>query len=197
MVECCNTPDVTFHLCNSNSCHFRLCDMIFPPWLGFVFCFSFYFMSCISYHIITCISFAYVFVSCIRTFSPLSVSQSDTPTCTGAPLLSSFVVRVLNILGMDRALPSGPGIAPVDHLSSFGSFGARLVLQQLTALPQRPLLCCSPTPLQTSPITHLTPLHALGRSITIVWVKTTPHLDSSSSFYLYKHLPLRNFGSKP
>ena len=27
----CNTPDVTFHLCNSNSCHFRLCDMIFPP----------------------------------------------------------------------------------------------------------------------------------------------------------------------
>ena len=21
----CNTPDVTFHICNSNSCHFRLC----------------------------------------------------------------------------------------------------------------------------------------------------------------------------
>ena len=44
-----------------------------------------------------------------------------------------FRVRVLNILVMDQALPSGPGIAPVDHLSSFGSFGARLVLQRLSA----------------------------------------------------------------
>ena len=51
MVECCNTPDVTFHICNSNSCHFRLCDMIFPPWLGFVFCFAFY--SCHAYHIMS------------------------------------------------------------------------------------------------------------------------------------------------
>ena len=47
----CNTPDVTFHLCNSNSCHFRLCDMIFPPWLGFVFCFAFY--SCHACHIMS------------------------------------------------------------------------------------------------------------------------------------------------
>ena len=47
--------------------------------------------------------------------------------------LVSFCLRVLNVLGMDRALPSGPGIAPVDRLSSFGSFGARLVLQRLTA----------------------------------------------------------------
>ena len=31
----CNTPDVTFHICNSDSCHFRLCVMIFPPWSGF------------------------------------------------------------------------------------------------------------------------------------------------------------------
>ena len=129
----CNTPDVAFHICNSNSCHFRLSDMIFPPWLGFVFCFAFY--SCHAYHVMSSCAFhfAYVFVSCIRAFSPLSVSQSDTPTCTGAPLLSLFRVRVLNVLGMDRALPSGPGIAPVDHLSSFGSFGARLVLQRLTA----------------------------------------------------------------
>ena len=50
-MECCNTPDVTFHLCNSNSCHFRLCDMLFPPWLGFVFCFAFY--SCHAYHIMS------------------------------------------------------------------------------------------------------------------------------------------------
>ena len=42
-------------------------------------------MSCISYHVIMCIAFSYVFVSCIRAFSPLSVLQSGTPTSSGAP----------------------------------------------------------------------------------------------------------------
>ena len=44
---------------------------------------------------------------------------------------------------------------------------------------------CGPTPLQSGPITHPNPLHALGRSITIVWAKTSPHLESPSSVYLY------------
>ena len=48
------------------------------------------------------------------------------------PLLDSFRVRVLNVLGMDRGLPSGLGIPPVDHLSSFVPFGGRLMLQRLT-----------------------------------------------------------------
>ena len=34
------------------------------------------------------------------------------------------------------------------------------------------------------PKTHLNPLHHLGRSITIVWPKTAPHLDSPNSLYL-------------
>ena len=87
----CNTPDVTFHICNSNSCHFRLCVMLFPPWLGFCFSFCILFMSCISYHVIMCIAFAYVFVFCIRAFSPLSILQSGTPTSSGASLLFLFV----------------------------------------------------------------------------------------------------------
>ena len=148
--------------------------------VGFCFSFCFLFMSCISYHVIMCISFAYMFVSCIRAFSPLFVLQSDTPTSSGAPFVS-FRVRVLNVLGMDRALPSGPGIAQVDHLSSFGSSGVRLVLQRLSAYPQRPLLSCSPTPLQNIPITHLSHFHALRHRITIVWAKTTPHLDTPNS----------------
>src|SRR3954463_15350116 len=58
--------------------------MIFPPWLGSsLFCILF--MSCISYHVIMCIAFAYVFVSCIRAFSPLSVLQSGAPTSSGVP----------------------------------------------------------------------------------------------------------------
>ena len=40
--------------------------------------------------------------------------------------------RVLNILGMDRVLPSGLGIPPVDRLSSFVPFGGSLMLQWLT-----------------------------------------------------------------
>ena len=46
--------------------------------------------------------------------------------------LVSFRERVLNVLGMDRGLPSGLGTPPVDHLSSFVPFGGRLMLQRLT-----------------------------------------------------------------
>ena len=49
------------------------------------------------------------------------------------PLLASLRERVLNILGMDRDLPSGLGTPPVDRLSSFVPFGGRLMLQRLTA----------------------------------------------------------------
>ena len=44
----------------------------------------------------------------------------------------SHCERVLDFLGMDRVLPSGLGIAPVDRLSSFVPFGGRLILQRLT-----------------------------------------------------------------
>src|SRR3954470_7908244 len=63
--------------------------------------------------------------------------------CHPAPPFASFRVWVLNFLGMDRGLPSGLGIAPVDRLSSFGSFGGRLMLQRLTGQPQKPL-CVQP-----------------------------------------------------
>ena len=81
-----------------------------------------------------CIAFAYVFVSCIRAFSPLSVLHSGTPMSSGVPF-GLFRVRVLNVLGLDRDLPSGLGILPVDRLSSFVPFGLRLILQRLTEEP--------------------------------------------------------------
>ena len=58
--------------------------MIFPRGWG-LSSFCILFMSCISYHVVLCISFAYVFVSCIRAFSPLSVLHSGTPTSSGVP----------------------------------------------------------------------------------------------------------------
>ena len=123
----------------------------FPSVFGFCLSFCILFMSCISYHVIMCISFAYVFVLCIRSFSSLSVLQSDTPTCTGAPPLVSFRERVLNVLGMDQSLPSGLIIPPGDHRSSFVPFGGRLVLQRLTGHPQSPFECPAKPPLKTSP----------------------------------------------
>ena len=48
------------------------------------------------------------------------------------PLLVSSRERVLNILGMDRGLPSSLDTLPVDRLSSSVPFGVRLILQQLT-----------------------------------------------------------------
>ena len=46
--------------------------------------------------------------------------------------LVSFRERVLNVLGMDRVVPRGLGIPPVDHLSNFVPFGVCLILQRLT-----------------------------------------------------------------
>ena len=52
--------------------------------------------------------------------------------CHPVTLCTSFHVRVLNIFGLDRYLPSGLGLLPVDRLSSFIPFGLRLMLQRLT-----------------------------------------------------------------
>ena len=113
--ECCNAPVSMRQVSASYSpllpCHLLAC----------------YILSC---HHVHCI--AYVFVSCIRAFSPLSVLQSDTPMSSGVPLFVSCCERVLNFLGMARGLPSGLGIAQVDRLSTFVPFGGRLILQQLT-----------------------------------------------------------------
>ena len=100
--------------------------------------------------------------------------------------LPSSCVWGLNIFGLDRDLSCGLGLLPEDRLSSFVPFGLRLILQRLTEGPKRPCVCCSPTPFQTGPKPHLNLLHPLGRSITIAWPQTEPHLEPPSSLYLYK-----------
>ena len=50
------------------------------------------------------------------------------------------------------------------------------------------------------PKTHQNPLHHLGRSITIAWPKTAPHLDTPSSLYAYIKTPSKfsfSFPPKP
>ena len=71
--------------------------------------------------------------------------------CHPVSLSTSFCVWVLNISGIDRDLSCGLGLLPVDRLSSFVPFGLRLILQRLTEGPERPRVCCSPTPLIFGP----------------------------------------------
>src|SRR3954465_8562672 len=110
--------------------------MIFPPWLGFP-SFCILSLSCISYHVIMCIAFAYVFVSCIRAFSPLSILQSADAMFPGIPFYLFFRVLVSNFLVVAAGLTCGLGLLPADRLSSFVSFGVRLAHRRLTDQQQR------------------------------------------------------------
>ena len=152
--------------------------------VGFCFSFCIFLLSCISYHVIMCIAFAYVFVSCIRAFSPLSVLQSGTPMSLGAPFCLFSCAGV-------KLSQNGPRFAKrpwyttgrphVKFRSIWRSFDAPTVNRVTVKAP----FVLQPNPPPKWPQTHPNPLHALGRSITIVWPKTAPHLDSPSSLYLY------------
>ena len=120
--------------------------MIFPRCRVFVFvcfclCHGSHIMSSCALHLHTCSSHA-------------SEHFPRCPFCIPALLCPpvfpfiSFHVRVLNVLGLDRDMPSGFGLLPVDRLSSFVPFGVHLILQRLTEEPRRPRVCCSPTPFQ-------------------------------------------------
>ena len=150
MVECCNTPHVTCHICNSDSCHFRLCDMFSPPLSG---------LSFVLYFVMSCIFISCHHVHCIRIRVRLMhpsifpvvrfpIRRSYLLRCT--PLVF-FRVRVSNFLGMDRGLSSGLNIPPGDYRSSFVPFGGRLVLQRLTGPPLCPFEYPAKTPSKTSP----------------------------------------------
>ena len=151
------------------------------------FCFRFAFCPCHAFHIMsscashlhTCSSYASEHFSRCLFCNPILLRPP-------APSFVSFHERVLNVLGIDRDLPSGLGTPPV-----------RLMLQRLTGEPQRPRVCCSPTPLQNGRITHPIHSYVLRRRITIVWAKTTPYLDIPTSVYLYICLPPKNLWSKP
>ena len=149
MVECCNTPDVTFPICTPTLAVFGVklyLFLVFGSLSPRVVVFVMHFISCHHAHFI-----------CIRV---RLMHPSIFPVVRFAfrrfvllrwPFLAFFRVWGLNISGLDRDLPSGLGLLPVDRLSSFVPFGLRLKLQRLTEGPRRPRVCCSPTPLQFGP----------------------------------------------
>ena len=121
--ECCNAPDPMRQVSPSYSlslpCHLLAC-CILP-------CHHLHFISCHHVHRI-CIRVRLMhpsFFPVVRFAIRHSHMHRRTP-------LVSFRERVLNVLGMDRVLPSGLGLPQVDQLSSFVPFAGRLMLQRLT-----------------------------------------------------------------
>ena len=145
----CNTPDVIYLMCIPTFAVSGVKLYLFPHCQVFVsVCFVFV------RHLISC---HHVHCICIRV---RLMHSSIFPVVRFAfrrfvllrwPFLAFFRVWGLNISGLDRDLPSGLGLLPVDRLSSFVSFGLHLILQRLTEGPKRPHVCCSPTPLQSGP----------------------------------------------
>ena len=140
-------------------------------------------VSCIAYHVIMCISFAYVFVSCIRAFSPLSVLQSGAPMSSCVPFYL-FLCAGVKRYRIGPRLAKRPwfttGRPPVKFRAIWTSFDTPMVNRGT----EKASYVLQPNTPQKWPKTHLNLSHHFGRSITISWPKTAPHLDSPSSLYL-------------
>ena len=140
-------------------------------------------LSCISYHVIMCIAFAYVFVSCIRAFSPLSVLHSGAPISSGAPFYLFSCVGVKHFRIGPR-LAKRPwfttGRPPVKFRIIWTSFDTPTVNRGT----KKSSCVLQPNTLPIWPKTHLNPLHRLERSITIMWPKTALHLELPCSSYI-------------
>ena len=130
MVECCNTPDVTFPICTPTLAVSGVKLYLFPRVRVLSPCFVVIVMHLISCHHVHCI--------CIRvrlmhsSFFLVVRFAFRRSVLLRWSFLPFFRVWGLNISGLDRDLPSGVGLLPVDRLSSLVSFGVRLILQWLT-----------------------------------------------------------------
>ena len=133
-----------------------------------------------SCHVIICMFFK----TCIRSGSPGSLCcpfGAQTSRARPSPLSDLFSCAGVKRSRIEPRLSKRPwyttGRPPVKFCAIWSPFDTPTVNRETV----RPLSLCSPTPLPKWPKTHLTPIHALGRSITSAWPKTAPHLDSLSS----------------
>ena len=156
--------------------------MIFPHFRVFVFMLLLS-LSCISYHVIMCIAFAYVFVLCIRAFSPLSVLHSGAPMSSGVPFYL-FSCASIKRSRIGPRLVMRPwfttGRPPVKFRAIWTSSDTLTV----NLGTEKASCVLHPNTPPKWPKTHLNLLHHLGRSITIAWPKTVLNLEPPSSSYL-------------
>ena len=149
MVECCNAPDITFPICTLTLAVSGVKLFDFLRFGSLSSCVVIVVMHLISCHHVHCICISVRLMH--PSFFPVVRFAFRRFVLPRWSFLPFFRVWGLNISGLDRDLPSGLGLLPVDRLSSFVSFGLHLILQRLTKGPKRPRVCCSPTPLQFGP----------------------------------------------
>ena len=121
---------------------------------------SFVCVSCISYHVIMCIAFAYVFVSCIRAFSSLSVLHFGTPMSSGVPfcLFSCAGVKRSRIGPRFAKRPwYTTGRPPIKFRAIWTSFDTPTV----NGGTEKASFVLQPNTLPIWPKTHQNPLHHL------------------------------------
>ena len=182
-MECCNTPDVIYLICiptlvvSSTKLFYFIVVGFLSPYVV-ILCHASHIMSSCALHLHTCSSHAFEHFPHCPFCIPVLL-------CPPVVLSTSFRVWVLNVFGLERDLPCGLGLLPVDCLSSFMPFGLRLILQRLTEGPKKTSRVLQPNTLPIWPKTHLNHLHRLERSITIAWPKTALHLELPSSLYAY------------
>ena len=138
--------------------------------------YAFHIMSSCAFH------FAYVFVSCIRAFSLLSVLHSGAPMSSGVPFcLFSCVGVELSRIGLRLVMRPWftTGRPPVKFRAIQTLFDTPTVNRGT----EKASCVLQPNTFPKWPKTHLNLLHHLDRSITIAWPKTV--LKPPSSLYLY------------
>ena len=126
--------------------------------------------------------FAYVFVSCIRAFSPLSVLQSDTPMSSGAPfcLFSCADVKISRNGPRFAKRPwYTTGIPPVKFHAIWSSFGTPTVNRGTV----KASCVLQPNTPQKWPKTHPNPSilsvvrsRSRGRKQHLIWTLLAPRI---------------------
>ena len=144
--------------------------------------------SCSSYHVIPCIAFAYMFISCIRAFSPLSVLQSAASMSSGVPFYL-FSCAGIKHSQIGPRLVMWPWFTTGRPSVKFRAIWASFDTPTVNRGTEKASCVLQPKTPPIWPKTHLTLLHHLERSIIIAWPKTAPHLDSPSSLYAYLKTP--------
>ena len=181
-MECCNTPDVTFPICTPTLAVSGVKLYLFLGFGSLSPCVVFLFrasliMSSRALHLHTCSSHAFEhFPRC-----PFCIPALRSPPVVISSFLSCVGIKHFRI---GPRLAKRPwfttGRPPVKFRTIWTSFDAPTVNRGT----EKASCVLQPNTLPKWRKSHLRPLHHLGRSITIAWPKTAPHLDSPSSLYL-------------
>ena len=178
----CNTPYVTCHICIPTLAisSTKLCYFLVVGFLSsccFCLCHASHIMSSCALHLHMCSSHAFEhFPRC-----PFCIPALRSPPVVISSLLSCVGFKHFRI---GPRLSKRPwfttGRPPVKFRVIWTSFDTPTVNRGT----EKASCVLQPNTPPSWPKTHLNLFHHLGRSITIAWPKTAPHLDSPSSLYL-------------